>query len=257
MVPRSLLALARALACAVALSVAALPAAAQPADAGPSPASGAVAAGTAGPNAVPASEADDDGEGSPLGRLVLAQDLFQLARRGRDPVLALAALRLAAAVGSVELARAPVEEVAGRPSRKTGSLGPPEVPEMAALARQLADGDAALLRLVAEAEQPARDRGRLAGPALTRARIEAGARIAYAGPETTFRGGEPAQILLTGDGDADLDLLVLDDAGNEVCRSSGPADREYCHWIPRWTGRFRIVIINLGSVWSDFALRTN
>ena len=240
-----------ALACALAACTAlASPAIAQP-GAQPGPAA------RSGPNATPPGEVDDSAGATPLGRLALAQELFRLARLQRDPIVAAAAVRLAAPVQSRDMARAPVEQLPGRASAKTSSLGPPELPEMLALARQLAAGDPALLRQIDLANQPSDSRGRVAGPGLTRSRIEAGGRTTYQGQDTVFRGGEPAQVLLTGDGDADLDLFVVDELGNEVCRSEGPTDREYCSWTPRWTGQFRIIIVNSGSVWNSFALRTN
>ncbi|MCW5605970.1 MAG: hypothetical protein KIT18_15620, partial [Burkholderiales bacterium] len=64
----------------------------------------------------------------------------------------------------------------------------------------------------------------------------------------TFRGGEPAVVGISGDGDTDLDLVVLAENGNVICRADGPSDDEICRWTPRWTGLFRIEVRNLGSV---------
>ena len=208
-------------------------------------------------NVAPPETVEEAGDTLPLAQLAAAHELFDVARRRRDPVLAIAALRLAAGVESRPIERRPVEVAGGQPSEKVASLGPPEAETMADYAYQLTGKDPALRRMIETAMTAGGGRGRVSGPGVTRGRVEARGRHVYFGPDTVFRAGEPAQILLAGDGDSDLDLLVLDELDNEICRRAGPSDREFCSWTPRWTGPYRIVVLNAGPVWSNFTLRTN
>jgi hypothetical protein len=96
--------------------------------------------------------------------------------------------------------------------------------------------------------------GRAPGPGHDVARVRAFSSVTYT---ETFRGGEQAIVSIRGDGTTDLDIFVYDEFGNLVAQGIGPTDRETVTWRPIWTGRFRIVIRNLGSVYNDYVLRTN
>ena len=73
----------------------------------------------------------------------------------------------------------------------------------------------------------------------------------------TFRGGEYAYVSVIGDGDTDLDLYIYDQNGNLIAQDIDYTDRCVCTWTPRWTGSFRIKIVNRGSVYNCYVLRTN
>ncbi len=60
----------------------------------------------------------------------------------------------------------------------------------------------------------------------------------------TFAGGFKAAVAVVGDGDTDLDLYVYDENDNLVAKSDGPRDRESVSWTPRWTGKFKIKVVN-------------
>jgi hypothetical protein len=79
--------------------------------------------------------------------------------------------------------------------------------------------------------------------------------IAY--DTVTFRGGELAEIGLIGDGDTDLDLYVLDAAGNVVARDEGPTDVAYVAWYPLYTQQYTIAVVNHGGVYNRFHMQTN
>lgn len=130
--------------------------------------------------------------------------------------------------------------------------------------------DNSVAGLVARAKQYAGDRKDLIALADDVAR--AGTRGAVGGPKAathvvearvndifrvSFRGGEPAVVGISGDGDTDLDLVVIDENGNVICRADGPSDDEICRWTPRWTGLFRIEVRNLGTVWNRYRIMTN
>jgi hypothetical protein len=108
---------------------------------------------------------------------------------------------------------------------------------------------AALLFGVALAEA-----GRIPGPGNDVFTVKARSSVNYT---MTFRGGERAEIAVVGDGATDLDLYVYDENGNLIVCDEGPTDRCFVRWTPRWTGRFRIEVRNLGSTWNRYALATN
>jgi hypothetical protein len=71
------------------------------------------------------------------------------------------------------------------------------------------------------------------------------------------RGGSLLRIHAAGDGDTDVDMVIRDQNGNEVC-----ADRDYdaipqCAFTPSWTGRFTVQLINNGSVWTRTSVISN
>ena len=72
-----------------------------------------------------------------------------------------------------------------------------------------------------------------------------------------FDGEEEAEVLVIGDGDTDLDLYIYDQNDNLICSDTDATDRMYCSWTPAWTGKFKISIKNLGSVWNDYQIQTN
>jgi hypothetical protein len=96
--------------------------------------------------------------------------------------------------------------------------------------------------------------GRVPTPGFDVARAQARSTVTY---HETFRGGEVAVVSIVGDGDTDLDLFVYDEFNNLVAFANGLSDRETVSFTPRWTGRFRIEVRNLGGVWNEFTLRTN
>jgi hypothetical protein len=65
----------------------------------------------------------------------------------------------------------------------------------------------------------------------------------------TLRGGEVTRIGLIGDGDTCLELRVFDENGNIVASDTiGMGDRRRTTVLPKWTGKFRLKVRNLGDV---------
>ena len=54
-----------------------------------------------------------------------------------------------------------------------------------------------------------------------------------------------------------LGLYVYDNNGNLIDKDDDYTDNCVCTWTPRWTGNFRIKIVNRGSVYNRYVLRTN
>jgi hypothetical protein len=143
---------------------------------------------------------------------------------------------------------------AGGGKPKTNGAGPtPEA--LLAEAKQLANGDKALLAQIKKAEQPGpKSRGAVGGAKIHTDTVQPGTIDNYT---ISFRGGEPAVIGISGDGDTDLDLFVYDENGNLIGSDTDRSDDCVVRWSPRWTGPFRIKIKNLGGVYNRYVLVTN
>jgi hypothetical protein len=178
----------------------------------------------------------------------------QLARFGeqrRDPLLLIAAARilLQAGVQPAEFkkqsrggqgdARKPANEAAG-----------PEA--LLARARELASGRSDLIALADEVAKEGA-RGAVGGPrrGTTVVRTRAVDELSI-----EYNGGEMAAIAISGDGESDLDIEVIDPAGRVVCRADGPSDQEICRWAATKSGAHRVRIINNG-VANEYRVLTN
>jgi len=122
-------------------------------------------------------------------------------------------------------------------------------------AKKYADGDAKLLAAIAEVEKASQaTRGRVGGPAERTDLIPANSKLTYT---MNFIEGVLAEIALRGDGDTDLDLFVFDSSDNKIATDTDYTDMCYVSWIPKWTGRYRVVVVNRGMVANQFTIGTN
>jgi hypothetical protein len=72
----------------------------------------------------------------------------------------------------------------------------------------------------------------------------------------TFRGGERAEIAVSGGGDTHLDLYVYDENGNLITSGAAASDDEYVRFNPVWRGPFGI-LRNLGCVYNQYLFLSN
>ena len=61
-----------------------------------------------------------------------------------------------------------------------------------------------------------------------------------------FYAGDPARVIVSGDGDSDLDLTVRDQNSYIICEDTGNSDLAACEWTPRYTGRYTVRVNNIG-----------
>lgn len=128
--------------------------------------------------------------------------------------------------------------------------------EILASAREFAEGDDQLLALIdqVETDSQAPSRGAVNGPKYT---------VDVVGPGCTdnfsvsFVKGYIAEVALSGDGDTDLDLYVYDSNGNLIAADTDYTDDCYVSWVPAWTGRYTIKVVNRGRVANKYVLITN
>lgn len=68
------------------------------------------------------------------------------------------------------------------------------------------------------------------------------------------RPGQYVCVQISGDGDTDLDLFVMDPTGREVGRDISVDDQEEVCFTARRGGTYTIRVTNLGTVWNQYSL---
>ncbi len=123
-------------------------------------------------------------------------------------------------------------------------------------AKDFADGNETLLGLLAqiEADNQGSHRGAVNGPSRTYETVRAGDTDTY---RVSFVADYLAEILVSGDGDTDLDLYVYDSNGNLIASDTDYTDDCYVRWVPLWTGNFIVKIVNRGRVYNRYVMLTN
>jgi hypothetical protein len=123
-------------------------------------------------------------------------------------------------------------------------------------AKKFAAGDPNLMALIEniDAEAKGAHRGSVNGPSRHYDSVNANSTDTY---NISFIAGELAEILVSGDGDTDLDLYVYDSNGNLIEKDADYTDDCYVRWVPKWTGRFIVKIVNRGAVYNRYVILTN
>lgn len=188
---------------------------------------------------------------SPMERLVLAEELTTRGLASQDPLVLLMAARLKQLTPDREVQR-PVLGAATQ-ARPRNAPAPRSAEALLARVRTLAAQRPDLLAL---AEDIAKERPRgLEGGPRTHRQV-----AAAAGTDTyidNFRPGDSATVLITGDGESNLDLYVFDSGGRRICASEKLDDVEVCRWQPASPGRYRVQVVNRGRVENQYEMRSN
>lgn len=128
-----------------------------------------------------------------------------------------------------------------------------------AAAKEYAGDDAVLLAMAEKVENKMTamaetTRGAMGGPKYAYGRVNAHSYTYY---DAKFWANELAEVAVSGDGDTDLDLYIYDENGNLITSDTDYTDDCYVRFSPRWTGLFRIKIVNRGGVYNNYAIVTN
>jgi len=124
-----------------------------------------------------------------------------------------------------------------------------------AAAKKFAAGNKELLSSIAEIEKANQaTRGRVGGPGEKYSHVFGNSSDSY---DISFIKGALAEIVVIGDGDTDLDLIIYDSNGNLIVQDIDHTDRCYVSWVPSWTGRYTIKIVNQGPILNNYLLMTN
>lgn len=123
-------------------------------------------------------------------------------------------------------------------------------------AKKFAAGDTGMLAWADKVQSSlaSKTRGAVGGPRFQVDAVNARSSISYG---LNFTAGRLAEIFVSGDGDTDLDLYIYDANGNLVRASDDYSDDCYVNWVPSWTGRYTIKIVNRGNVYNRFWIGTN
>lgn len=123
-------------------------------------------------------------------------------------------------------------------------------------AKAFADGDPNLLALIEniDAEAKGAQRGNINGPSRDYSSVNGNSYMDYT---ASFVANQLAEVLVSGDGDTDLDLYIYDSNGNLIAKDTDYSDDCYVRWVPAWTGRYTIRIVNRGPVFNRFVILTN
>lgn len=186
-------------------------------------------------------------------QLVLAHRLFRQATGAGDPVLLLAAIRLARGVA--------VRPAVGWERKQGGEGESPQLIEPtdpgsgAALAmlQGLAVDDPDLQDLVydLDAQVPPH---RLPVATVAKSALGNGAADVWRLP---LSGSVAAEIAVIGDGGTALGLSVTDEAGAVVCTRPPTLDPALCRFTPARNGFFTVEIENAGADWNSYQLVGN
>ena len=186
--------------------------------------------------------------------LRVAAELSKYGYANKDALSLIQAARLSKQAGFTLEEKAKQEVAGTQPAgaeKKNGQVSL-EPAKLLADAKSMAGDDGVLLALIDDVNSNVR--GAVGGPKYATSSVNAGATDVY---NVTFRGGELAMVIVVGDGDTDLDLYIYDNNGNLIARDIDYSDDCVCTWTPRWTGNFKIKIVNRGRVYNSYVLRTN
>ncbi|MGQ0615190.1 MAG: hypothetical protein ACT4PV_15765 [Planctomycetaceae bacterium] len=186
-----------------------------------------------------------------------ACQLADYGRRNNDPIALISAARILKAVTTQAMEAKPEtkkSEGEAADGQKEKSKHPPLSAESCLDAAAGMIGEDEALAALIEAVRGEAMREAVGGP-------QCGTYVlngrCYQDFVVTFYGGRYAQVTVQGDGDTDLDLFIYDQNGNLIVSDTRAGD--YCgvYWTPRWTGPFRIRVVNLGRVWNRYVIATN
>ncbi len=191
---------------------------------------------------------------APLSFLKLANDLIRYGYAQQNALPLIQALEI--------MAETPTQELGSEKEKSTTTATSKEekvsfdFAKVLADAKEFADGDEHLLALISkvEATKAGSNRGAVGGP---RRNVD----VVYGNSTDTYQinfvSGYLAEVAVSGDGDTDLDLYVYDGNGNLIARDADYSDDCYVSWVPRWTGRFIIKVVNRGPVSNRYVIMTN
>lgn len=170
--------------------------------------------------------------------LATAASLVRYGDANKDALSLITAARIMSQVGS---SPSTAEVVEAKPGEAKASKS--SIEAILARAKQYAGARADLVALANDVSA-ASSRGSVSG--------RPGSKTTVVSRNTTdvyrvrFKANEVAMVLVSGDGDSDLDLFILDENGNEVCRDDDTTDTMICSWTPRREAAFTIRVKNLG-----------
>lgn len=187
--------------------------------------------------------------------LGMAGELVKYGYKTQNALPLVQAVQIYKSIGVVPEAEAKKKEVEGQSlaEARKAKNNPVQYDQakLIADATAYADGDENILGLIKGLDDV---RGRVGGETYHMDVVDAGLTDVYT---MRFQGGEDATIILSGDGDTDLDLYVYDENDNLIGYDDDGTDDCVVSFTPRWTGNFKIKVKNLGDTYNSYTLITN
>jgi len=188
-----------------------------------------------------------------VAQMSLAQQLADYAYANNDPISLISAAQIVSTMNVRQFTPESMEskgvEVDRTKTAITANLL--DLEKMLKDAKEMAKGDKTIIAL---ADKVTKDRGRSGGPAIEYESVNASSSDYY---NVRFNGGEVAMVVVSGDGDTDLDLYIYDQYGHLVTKDTDLSDDCVVRWVPEWTQTYKIKVKNLGSVYNSYAIGTN
>jgi hypothetical protein len=192
--------------------------------------------------------------------LFVAQSLVQYGRKNGSPMALITAAQMFGKISPGALKEKPTRGAAKGTSDKDPKVTEADTDARALLAEavRMAKGKEGADAIMAAAKAVGREledsRGATGGPKRAVDVVKARDTDSYT---VSFNAGETAVVTLVGDGSTDLDLYVYDEHNNLIRSDTGPTDRAMVSWVPRWTGLFKIQVVNRGFIANKYVLITN
>lgn len=187
--------------------------------------------------------------------LSMAGELVKYGYKTQNALPLVQAVQIYKSIGVVPEAEAKKKEIEGQKlaEARKAKNNPVQYDQarLIADATAYADGDENILGIINGLGDV---RGRVGGETYHMDVVDAGLTDVYT---MRFQGGEDATIILSGDGDTDLDLYVYDENDNLIGYDDDGTDDCVVSFTPRWTGNFKIKVKNLGDTYNSYTLITN
>ena len=180
----------------------------------------------------------------------------QLAKYGYENNSATALIQAAELYLSLDMSEfKPIseEKETGKETKKDEYISHDPI-QILADATDLASGNSVLLAMIDELKKTKQSRGAVGGPKSREYRVFANSTDTYV---VRFYANEPATVVVSGDGDSDLDLYIYDENGNLIAKDADYSDDCIVTWNPKWTGDFVIKVVNRGNVYNHYVIATN
>lgn len=192
---------------------------------------------------------------APLSSLKLANDLIRYGYAQQNALPLIQALEIMAETPTQALGTDKEKSTTTKTTSKEDKVSF-DYAKVLADAKEFADGDEHLLALISkvEATKAGSNRGAVGGPRRSVDVVYGRSTDTY---QINFVAGYLAEVAVSGDGDTDLDLYVYDSNGNLIARDADYSDDCYVSWVPRWTGRFIIKVVNRGPISNRYVIMTN
>ena len=185
--------------------------------------------------------------------IVLAGQLAKYGYENNSATALIQAAELYMSVGTQEFQPVSFEKGKGEVTKKDEFISR-DPKKILADAKVLADGDPAYLAMIEKLEKAKPTRGAVGGPKRAVHSVNAKSTDSFT---VKFFANERATVLVSGDGDTDLDLYVYDEMGNLIAYDEDYSDDCIVNWVPKWTGQFIIKVVNRGNVYNQYVIATN